>query len=355
MIPAGHDDRPSITAARLIESVIATNGRRRSRTTTHASDRGPVSSNDLLVDLGLDSLDVVILAVRIERITGRAISDGDLMRIRTVADLDQTLASADRERPPPAIGMIESAPQLSSDSATEVTAAAVPSAVPGALAGVTVADSAEIATTATVGNGTVIWAHCYVGSQVRIGEDCVLGRGAHVESGAVIGDRVKIQAHCGVYGATLADDVLLAPGVRLLEDPVPRASFAGRVPKSRMDWTAQPVIIGPGASLGASVTVAPGVRIGAHALVTIGAVVHRDLPDYALAAGHPARQVGWVCRCGHPLTEPHPPHETNTPTVARHTGTDSDVSLRCTACGDCYTLAPDGRQVSPTSDQAETL
>jgi UDP-2-acetamido-3-amino-2,3-dideoxy-glucuronate N-acetyltransferase len=131
----------------------------------------------------------------------------------------------------------------------------------------------------------------------------VLGSGVYLGTGTVLGNRVKIQNGCGVFGARLDDDVLLAPGVYLLEDPTPRACRADGLPQSPGDWEPRPVAVGHGASIGANSTIAPGVVIGRCALVAIGSAVHRDVPDHALMAGNPGRQVGWVCACGARLDE----------------------------------------------------
>lgn len=176
--------------------------------------------------------------------------------------------------------------------------------------------SATVADTATVGAGTKVWHQAQIGDGVRVGADCVLGKGVYLGAGAVLGDRVKVQNGCGVFGATVEDDVLLAPGVYLLEDPTPRATRPDGLPQGPADWRARPVTVRHGASVGANSTVAPGVVIGPHAMVAIGSAVHRDVPAHALVAGNPARQVGWVCACG----------------------TRLDAELRCPACGRGHTL-----------------
>jgi UDP-2-acetamido-3-amino-2,3-dideoxy-glucuronate N-acetyltransferase len=163
--------------------------------------------------------------------------------------------------------------------------------------------TAEVHTSARVGPRTRIWHQVQVGEGVEIGADCVLGKGVYVASAAVIGDRVKIQNGCGVFGARLEQEVMLAPGVYLLEDPAPRAVTPDGAPKGWDDWTRQPVTVRRGATVGANAVVAPGVTVGRYALIAIGSAVNRDVPDHALVAGNPARQVGWVCRCGHRLDD----------------------------------------------------
>jgi len=188
-------------------------------------------------------------------------------------------------------------------------------------------DTAEIHHTAHIGARTRIWHQAQVGDGVRIGEDCVLGKGVYVGSAATIGDRVKIQNGCGIFGARLEDEVMLAPGVYLLEDRTPRAVTPHGTPKGRDDWTRQPVTVRQGATIGASAVVAPGVTIGRYALVAISSAIHRDVPDHALVAGNPARQVGWVCRCGEHLNE----------------------ALTCPTCRLTYLTQPQGLSVPPTN------
>ncbi|GAA1378392.1 acyltransferase [Catellatospora chokoriensis] len=163
--------------------------------------------------------------------------------------------------------------------------------------------SAAIAATASVGSGTRIWHQAQLADGVVVGENCVIGKGVYLGVGSVVGDRVKIQNGCGVFGAQVGDDVLLAPGVYLLEDPAPRASRPDGFLKGADDWRRVPVTVAQGATIGANCTIAPGVTVGRYAMVAIGSAVHRDVPDHGLVAGNPARQVGWVCACGTRLTD----------------------------------------------------
>lgn len=163
--------------------------------------------------------------------------------------------------------------------------------------------SAAVAGTANLGPGTKVWHQAQIADDVTVGSDCVIGKGAYVGVGSMVGNRVKIQNSCGIFGATLEDDVMLAPGVYLLEDPAPRASTPDQQPKGPQDWHRHPVTVRRGATVGANSTIAPGVVIGQHAMVAICSAVHRDVADHALVAGNPARHVGWVCQCGVRLGE----------------------------------------------------
>ena len=132
--------------------------------------------------------------------------------------------------------------------------------------------------------------------------ECIIGRGAYVGPGVLIGDNVKLQNYALVYEpARLEDGVFIGPAAVLTNDLYPRSvDPRGRL-KRAADWDASGVVVREGASLGARVVVVPGRVIGRWAMVAAGAVVTHDVPDYALVAGIPARQIGWVGRAGERL------------------------------------------------------
>ncbi|MGV9907152.1 acyltransferase [Streptomyces sp. NPDC003388] len=168
----------------------------------------------------------------------------------------------------------------------------------------TVKPTAQVDESAELGDGTTVWELAQIRENARLGSGCVIGRGAYVGTGVRIGDNVKLQNYALVYEpAELGDGVFVGPAVVLTNDHYPRSVDPEGKLKRGGDWEAVGVKVAEGASLGArSVCVAP-VRVGRWALVAAGAVVTRDVPDFALVAGVPARRVGWVGRAGVKLVE----------------------------------------------------
>ncbi|MFS0703565.1 acyltransferase [Cellulomonas sp. 179-A 9B4 NHS] len=167
---------------------------------------------------------------------------------------------------------------------------------------VRIADSADVAADALLGEGTSVWHLAQVREGARLGRDCIIGRGAYVGSGVVMGDSCKVQNYALVYEpAHLADGVFIGPAVVLTNDHYPRAINPDGTRKAASDWQPVGVTIDRGASIGASSTCVAPVRIGKWALVGSGSVVIRDVPDFAVVVGTPARRVGWVGKAGQPL------------------------------------------------------
>jgi acetyltransferase-like isoleucine patch superfamily enzyme len=166
------------------------------------------------------------------------------------------------------------------------------------------ADSADIDANAVIGAGTRVWHLAQVREGARLGTGCIVGRGAYVGPGVVIGDNVKLQNYALVYEpAQLEDGVFIGPAAVLTNDMYPRSVDLGGKLKRADDWHAQGVLVREGASIGARVVVVPGCVIGRYALVAAGAVVTKDVPDFALVAGVPGRRIGWVGRAGERLTD----------------------------------------------------
>lgn len=168
----------------------------------------------------------------------------------------------------------------------------------------TVAPSADVSDKAQIGEGTKIWHLAQVREDAVLGANCIIGRGAYVGSGVVIGDNSKLQNYALVYEpARLGHGVFIGPAVVLTNDTYPRAVGVDGTLKSAHDWEPVGVTIGDGASIGArAVCIAP-LSIGRWATVAAGAVVAKDVPDFALVVGVPARRVGWVGKAGFPLVE----------------------------------------------------
>jgi len=170
--------------------------------------------------------------------------------------------------------------------------------------GVRIVDSAEVDPSASIGDGSSIWHLVQIRDNVKIGKNCIVGRGAYIGSGVVTGNNCKIQNYALLYEpAKIANGVFIGPAAVLTNDEFPRAVNPDGSLKSGSDWHAVGVEIGDGASIGArAVCIAP-VKIGAWALVAAGAVVTKDVPDFALVAGVPAKRISWVGRAGKPLED----------------------------------------------------
>lgn len=148
---------------------------------------------------------------------------------------------------------------------------------------------------AIVGEGTKIWAGTHILRGARIGRDCNIGEHCFIEGGVIVGNGVKIKNNVALYtGVVCEDNVFLGPSCVFTNVVNPRAFIERKHEFQR-------TIIHIGASVGANATVICGCEIGRYALVGAGAVVTRNVPDYTLVIGVPARSAGHVCECGEPL------------------------------------------------------
>jgi len=166
-----------------------------------------------------------------------------------------------------------------------------------------------------IGDDTKIWHFSHIMKNCRIGQQCNIGQNVVISPGVTIGNKVKIQNNVSVYtGCILEDDVFCGPSMVFTNVVNPRSHVIRRDEY-------RTTLVRRGATLGANSTIVCGVTIGKYAFVGAGSVVTRDLPDYALAVGNPARIKGWMCACGIKLSF--------VPAVGRETAT-------CGACGGRY-------------------
>jgi UDP-2-acetamido-3-amino-2,3-dideoxy-glucuronate N-acetyltransferase len=162
----------------------------------------------------------------------------------------------------------------------------------------TIHPSAIVDAGAVLGDGCRVWHFVHISGGARIGRGCSFGQNVYVGNDVVIGDNVKIQNNVSVYDAvTLEDDVFCGPSMVFTNVYNPRAAVT-RKDEYRRTRVCQ------GATLGANCTIVCGVTVGRHAFVGAGAVVNRDVPDFALMLGVPARQAGWMSRFGERLELP---------------------------------------------------
>ncbi|MCO5124641.1 MAG: acetyltransferase [Rhizobacter sp.] len=158
--------------------------------------------------------------------------------------------------------------------------------------------SAIVDAGATIGPGCRVWHWVHVSAGARIGARCALGQGVFVGNDVVIGDNVRIQNNVSVYDAvTLEDDVFCGPSMVFTNVYNPRSAVPRKDEYRR-------TLVKRGATLGANCTIVCGTTIGAYAFVGAGAVVQRDVADFALVVGVPARQIGWMSRHGERLALP---------------------------------------------------
>lgn len=157
--------------------------------------------------------------------------------------------------------------------------------------------SAEVAEGAKVGKGTKIWHNSQVREGAEIGEDCVIGHNCFVNPKAKLGNNVKLESNIDIWDlVTLEDYVFVGPSAVFTNDINPRAKY----PKSQYPQFGQweETLVKEGATIGANATIVCGNSIGKWAFVGAGTVVTKDVPDYALVVGVPAKIIGWMCECG---------------------------------------------------------
>jgi UDP-2-acetamido-3-amino-2,3-dideoxy-glucuronate N-acetyltransferase len=182
---------------------------------------------------------------------------------------------------------------------------------------ISVHETAIVDNGAQIGKGTKVWHWVHVCSEAKIGENCSLGQNVFVGNKVLIGNNVKIQNNVSVYDeVTIEDNVFCGPSMVFTNVVNPRSEV---VRKDEYKKT----LVKMGATLGANCTVVCGVTIGRYAFVGAGAVITKDIPDFALVAGVPAKQIGWMSRHGEKIDLP-----------ISGTGT-----FKCPKTGDVYTLS----------------
>jgi UDP-2-acetamido-3-amino-2,3-dideoxy-glucuronate N-acetyltransferase len=149
---------------------------------------------------------------------------------------------------------------------------------------------------AQIGEGTRVWHFAHIRGTAKIGKECNIGKDVYVDADVVIGNNVKIQNGVSVYhGVTIEDDVFCGPHMTFTNDMYPRATAT--------DWKVYKTLVRKGASIGAHAVIVCDVTLGEYCMIGSGAIVTKDVPDYGLVVGNPARLVGFVCGCGQPLKE----------------------------------------------------
>jgi len=188
-----------------------------------------------------------------------------------------------------------------------------------------------------VGSGTSIWDNVHVRHSTQIGVDCIIGEKTYIAYGVRIGNRVKINAFVYICNAvTIEDGVMVSAGTIFTNDRFPRATTPDltRLRSSEPDEHTLPTLVREGATIGAGSIIGNDLAIGRFAMIGMGSVVTRSVPDFHLALGNPARSAGYVCRCGQLLGRMGQPMENS--------------RLACSSCGLPY-LIEDARvtELSP--------
>jgi len=160
--------------------------------------------------------------------------------------------------------------------------------------------TAEVEEGAEIGKGTKVWNNSQVRKGAQIGEDCVIGHNCFVDSTAKLGKGVKLESNVDVWDlVTLEDYVFAGPSAVFTNDLNPRAKYPKKEYPQYGKWL--PTLVKEGATIGANATIVCNNIIGKWAMIGAGAVVTKDVSDYALVVGNPARVVGWVCECGNKI------------------------------------------------------
>lgn len=152
-----------------------------------------------------------------------------------------------------------------------------------------------------IGRGSAVWDHVHIRRGAKLGEECIVGEKTHIAYDVTIGNRCKINAFVYIcHGVTLEDGIMVSAGVVFTNDRFPRAATVDlkSLRGSEPDEHTLPTLVKAGATIGANCTIGNDLTIGRWAMIGMGSVVTKSIPDFALALGNPARVVGAVCKCG---------------------------------------------------------
>lgn len=155
-----------------------------------------------------------------------------------------------------------------------------------------------------IGTSSSVWDSVHIRHSTRIGEQCIIGEKTYIAYGVQIGDRVKINAFVYICNAvTIEDGVMISAGTIFTNDRFPRAATVDlkQLRPSDPDEHTLPTLVREGATIGANCTIGNDLTIGRFAMVGMGSLVTKSVPDFHLVIGHPAKSIGCVCRCGQPL------------------------------------------------------
>ncbi|HAX75054.1 MAG TPA: N-acetyltransferase [Cyanobacteria bacterium UBA11372] len=180
-----------------------------------------------------------------------------------------------------------------------------------------------------IGAGSSVWDSVHIRHSTNIGSECIVGEKTYIAYGVKIGNRVKINAFVYICTAvTIEDGVMISAGTVFTNDRFPRATTSDlkQLRTSDPDEHTLPTLVREGATIGAHCTIGNDLVIGRFAMIGMGALVTKSVPDFHLAIGHPAKSVGCVCRCGEPLVK-----------FSDDTPQDFD-EITCSACGLKYAI-----------------
>ena len=159
--------------------------------------------------------------------------------------------------------------------------------------------TAQISENVLIPESVKVWHWVQIREEARIGENCIIGKSSYIGPNVSIGKNSKIQNNCSIYqGSKIEEGVFIGPHCVLTNDKTPRAINADGTIKSANNWHVDGITIKKGASIGARVVILPGITVGVWALIGAGSVVTKDVPDFAIVYGNPARQQGWVDKSG---------------------------------------------------------